>query len=124
MSDAQIAKVLKRAKAPDYKRVMRGIYKPSKISKQIKKEAYRSDRNKISNPFDLSAISEAKAEFRNKPFKPEAYEEQRAQQAPPSIMPPPTPGAVPPPSPPPTQSLFDRGIDGLRDIELDKLLGS
>lgn len=124
MSDAQIAKVLKRAKAPDYKRVMRGIYKPSKISKQIRKEAYRSDRNKISNPFDLSAISEAKAEFRNKPFKPEAYEEQRAQQAPPSIMPPPAPGAVPPPSPPPNQSLFDRGIDALRDIELDKLLGS
>ena len=124
MSDAQIAKVLKRAKAPDYKRVMRGVYKPSKISKQIRKEAYRSDRNKISNPFDLSAISKAKAEFRNKPFKPEAYEEQRAQQAPPSIMPPPTPGAVPPPSPPPSQSLFDRGIDALRDIELDKLLGS
>ena len=124
MSDAEIAKVLKRAKAPDYKRVMRGVYKPSKISKQIRKEAYRSDRNKISNPFDLSAISKAKAEFRNKPFKPEAYEEQRAQQAPPSIMPPPTPGAVPPPSPPPSQSLFDRGIDALRDIELDKLLGS
>ena len=106
---------------------MRGVYKPSKISKQIRKEAYRSDRNKISNPFDLSAISEAKAEFRNKPFKPEAYEEQRAQQAPPTMTPPPQPGVSVAPGPPQPQqppSLFDRGIDALRDIELDKLLGS
>jgi hypothetical protein len=34
------------------------------------------------------------------------------------------PGAVPPPSPPPPQSLFNRGIEALRDIELDKLMGS
>ena len=125
MSEGDIAKVLKKAKTVDYKRVMAGIFSPKLPSKQITKEAYRSDENKISNPFDFEAIREVNRGFINKPLRPEAFEERQQQMAqPPSIMPPPMPGAVPPPSPPPPQSLFNRGIEALRDIELDKLMGS
>ena len=126
MSEGDIAKVLKKAKTVDYKRVMAGIFSPKLPSKQITKEAYRSDENKISNPFDFDAIREVNKGFINKPLRPEAFEERQQQMAQPpgSIMPPPMPGAVPPPSPPPPQSLFNRGIEALRDIELDKLMGS
>ena len=125
MSEGDIAKVLKKAKTVDYKRVMAGVFSPKLPSKQITKEAYRSDENKISNPFDFDAIREVNKGFINKPLRPEAFEERQQQMAqPPSIMPPPMPGAVPPPSPPPPQSLFNRGIEALRDIELDKLMGS
>tara|TARA_R110000868_G_scaffold104353_1_gene287408 strand:- start:1293 stop:5258 length:3966 start_codon:yes stop_codon:yes gene_type:complete len=125
MSEGDIAKVLKKAKTVDYKRVMAGVFSPKLPSKQITKEAYRSDENKISNPFDFEAIREVNRGFINKPLRPEAFEERQQQMAqPPSIMPPPMPGAVPPPSPPPPQSLFNRGIEALRDIELDKLMGS
>ena len=126
MSEGDIAKVLKKAKTVDYKRVMAGIFSPKLPSKQITKEAYRSGENKISNPFDFEAIREVNKGFINKPLRPEAFEERQQQMAQPpsSIMPPPMPGAVPPPSPPPPQSLFNRGIEALRDIELDKLMGS
>ena len=100
--------------------------KASGLKGLFTKEAYRSVENKISNPFDFDAIREVNKGFINKPLRPEAFEERQQQMAQPlgSIMPPPMPGAVPPPSPPPPQSLFNRGIEALRDIELDKLMGS
>mgnify|MGYP003642101716 CR=1 FL=1 len=125
MSEGQIARVLKRAGAPDYKRVMHGTYSVAPLSKQIMKEAYRADRNKISNPYDFEGIGEVRKEFINKPFRPEAKAEAQAPPAPP-IAQAPAPGAMPPPSPvaPPDQSLFKRGVQALRDVELDKLLGT
>jgi tRNA(Ser,Leu) C12 N-acetylase TAN1 len=125
MSEGDIAKVLKEGNVTEYRKVMAGKFSVGKPSKEIRKEAYRSGENKISNPFDFEAMREVRSEFSNKPLRPKAFEERRQQMAqPPSIMPPPMPGAVPPPSPPPPQSLFNRGIEALRDIELDKLMGS
>ena len=119
-----IFKSLKKAKTPHIKQLLAKRFVPFFPSSQVIREARRSADNKLSNPIDMSDIQEQYRDFVQRRYTPNAIEEQRAQQAPPSIMPPPAPGAVPPPSPPPNQSLFDRGIDALRDIELDKLLGS
>jgi len=119
-----IYKSLKKAKTPHIKDLLSKRFVPFFPSSEVIIEARRSADNKLSNPIDMSDIQEQYRDFAQRRYTPKAIEEQRAQQAPPSIMPPPTPGAVPPPSPPPSQSLFDRGIDALRDIELDKLLGS
>jgi hypothetical protein len=126
MSEGDIAKVLKEGNVTEYRKVMAGKFSVGKPSKEVRKEAYRSGENKISNPFDFEAMREVRSEFSNKPLRPKAFEERQQQMAQPpsSIMPPPMPGAVPPPSPPPPQSLFNRGIEALRDIELDKLMGS
>lgn len=125
MTDAQIARTLKRAKAPDYKRVMSGFFTPYKPSKQIIKEAYRADRNKLANPFDFEAINQVRAEQLGRKLRPEAMAaQQAAQQAP--VAPPPAPPPMPQidaePAEPP--SLFQRGVDALRQVELDKLFGN
>jgi hypothetical protein len=125
MTDSQIAQTLKRAKAPDYKRVMSGFFTPYKPSKQIIKEAYRADRNKLANPFDFEAINQVRAEQLGRELRPEAMAaQQAAQQAP--VAPPPAPPPMPQidaePAEPP--SLFQRGVDALRQVELDKLFGN
>ena len=126
LSRRQIVSSLKKAKTPHIGMLLSERFVPFFPSSQTISEAMRSGRNKMSNPFDMTSIRESYKDFKGKPLRPEAFEERQQQMAQPpgSIMPPPMPGAVPPPSPPPPQSLFNRGIEALRDIELDKLMGS
>ena len=123
VSNSSIIRSLKAAKTPHIGVLMSGRFKPFFPSKQTIAIAMREDKNKLSNPFDFRAIGEIRQEFAGKPFRPEARAEAQAQAAPPPMAQAPAPGAVPPPSPPP-QSLFKRGVQALRDVELDKLLGT
>ncbi len=122
-----IFKSLKKAKTPHLKQLLAKRFVPFFPSSQVIREARRSADNKLSNPIDMSDIQEQYRDFAQRRYTPNAIEEQRAQQAPPTMTPPPQPGVSVAPGPPQPQqppSLFDRGIDALRDIELDKLLGS
>ncbi len=122
-----IFKSLKKAKTPHIKQLLAKRFVPFFPSSQVIREARRSADNKLSNPIDMSDIQEQYRDFAQRRYTPKAIEEQRAQQAPPTMTPPPQPGVSVAPGPPQPQqppSLFDRGIDALRDIELDKLLGS
>ena len=123
---SSIYKSLSKAKTPHIPELFAKQFVPFFPSSQTISEAIRSDSNKVSNPFDMTAIGSSLADFSKMRYTPKAVEERQQQMAQPpgSIMPPPIPGAVPPPSPPPPQSLFNRGIEALRDIELDKLMGS
>ena len=123
---SSIYKSLSKAKTPHIPELFAKQFVPFFPSSETISEAIRSDSNKVSNPFDMTAIGSSLADFSKMRYTPKAVEERQQQMAQPlgSIMPPPMPGAVPPPSPPPPQSLFNRGIEALRDIELDKLMGS
>ena len=123
VSNSNIIRSLKAAKTPHIGVLMSGRFKPFFPSKQTIAIAMREDKNKLSNPFDFRAIGEIRQEFAGKPFRPEARAEAQAAPPPLAQAPAPAPGAVPPPAPPP-QSLFKRGVQALRDIELDKLFGT
>jgi hypothetical protein len=104
---------------------MSGFFTPYKPSKQIMREAYRSDRNKLANAFDFEAIGEVRREQAGRRFRPEAAAAQQAAQQPPVAAP-----TAPPPmpqidaEPAESPSLFQRGADALRQVELDKLFGT
>ena len=86
--------------------------------------AYRSDEDKLANPFNMSDIGAAYSDFQGRRFRPEAAAEQEAQAAPPA-QPVQSPPAITPsvPTQQQPQSLFGTGTQALRDLELRKLLG-
>ena len=112
-----------------------------RVKDNLKYQAYAaspqaSSANKIFNQLastrgkadaeDLNAMADIRSQFQGAPFRPQAEAEAQAAQA--TVAPTPTqPQLAPPiaptqPSTAPT-SLFSRGTDALRQIELNKLLG-
>jgi len=150
LSTSEIVKPLRKAKVPQLNYVLSGRFNAFFPSKETIAFAIQSNEDKLSNPFDFGAISKARNEFQGASFRPqEQVEAQAAQQPaaqppaqaqPAAPMPPaqagtppsaPPPGGQPPgppqagaPAPPaPPQSLFDRGVDALKQVELNKLMG-
>ena len=140
LSTKDIVVSLKKAKTPNLGMVMAGKFNAFFPSSETIAEALRGNENKLSNPLDFESIGQQFGEFQGKDFRPEAAAEaQAAQQSaaqppeqaqPAAPMPPaqagtppgpPQAGAPVPPAPP--QSLFDRGVDALKQVELNKLLG-
>ena len=86
----------------------------------------RGTEDKLTNPFNFDEIRNAYRGFQGAALRPQAAAE--AQAAPAPVAPPPTqpqPAPQIPPAQPstPPMSLFGRGVDALRQIELNKLLG-
>ncbi len=140
LSDAKIIRPLREAKTPNLGAMMSGRFNAFFPSRETMMFAARANENKLSNPFDMAAMSEAYRSVQGKQFRPEAAAEAQAAQQlaaqppaqaqPSAPMPPaqagtlpgpPQAGAPTPPAPP--QSLFDRGIDALKQVELNKLMG-
>lgn len=132
MSESDIYQVLKQAKAPNIDFLMQGKFKPFFPSNETMMFAITANENKLSNPFNMSDISKTYSSQIGRDFKPGAVEQAReerkqkvielqqklaeqAQQQTSSID-----------MPQPTQP-FNRpsaGTAALRQVELDKLLGT
>jgi len=140
LSNRDIIKPLTEAKVPHLRYIMSGRFNAFFPSKETINFAVRGNEDKLKNPFDFAAMAEVTKEFQGKPFRsPVEADAQAAKQLasqppvqaqPAAPMPParagtppgqPQPGAPTPPTPP--QSLFDRGVDALKQVELNKLLG-
>ena len=140
MSDAEIARSLKEAKVPQINYLLAGRFNTFFPSTETINKAFTANENKLSNPFDFEAMNEVRQKLQGKFFRPQAQADAQAAQQlaaqppaqaqPAAPMPPaqagtqprpPQPGAPVPPAPP--QSLFDRGVDALKQVELNKLLG-
>ena len=130
LSTSEIMKPLKKAKVPQLNAVMAGRFNAFTPSRETIRFALQGNENKLSNPFDFEAMAEVRKSFQGSAFRPQAKAEQMAAQeaaqtpvAPPPTQPQPAPQIAPTqPSTAPT-SLFNRGTDALRQIELNKLLG-
>ena len=126
LSTADIVQPLKEAKTPKLREVLAGRFEAFFPTKETIKLAMQGTEDKLSNPFDFDQITNAYRDFQGAALRPQAAADAQAAQAP--VSPPPTqPQPAPPiaptqPSTPP-MSLFDRGIDALRQVELNKLLG-
>jgi len=132
MSESDIYQVLKQAKAPNVNYLMAGKFKPFFPSNETMMFAITANENKLSNPFNMSDITRSYSSQAGRDFKPRAVEQaieerrqkqielrqklaEQAQQQTSSIN-----------MPQPTQ-LFNRpsaGTAALRQVELDKLLGT
>ena len=132
MSESDIYQVLKQAKAPNIDFLMQGKFKPFFPSNETMMFAITANENKLSNPFNMSDIAKTYSSQIGRDFKPGAVEQAReerrqkvielqqklaeqAQQQTSSID-----------MPQPTQP-FNRpsaGTAALRQVELDKLLGT
>jgi len=132
MSEKDIYRVLKQAKAPNIEFLMKGKFKPFFPSNETMKYALTSNENKLRNPFNMSDIKKSYRSQIGRDFKPGAVEQAReerrqkaielrqklaeqAQQQTSSID-----------ISQPTQP-FNRpsaGTAALRQVELDKLLGT
>ena len=140
MSDAEIARSLKEAKVPQINYLLAGRFNTFFPSTETINKAFTANENKLSNPFDFEAMGEVRQKLQGKFFRPQAQADALAAQQPAAQPPaqaqpaapmppaqagtppgPPQPGAPVPPAPP--QSLFDRGVDALKQVELNKLLG-
>ena len=130
LSTSEIMKPLKKAKVPQLNAVMAGRFNAFTPSRETIRFALQGNENKLSNPFDFEAMAEVRKSFQGSAFRPQAKAEQMAAQeaaqtpiAPPPTQPQPAPQIAPTqPSTAPT-SLFNRGTDALRQVELNKLLG-
>ncbi len=126
LSTAEIVKPLRDAKTPNLNFLMAGRFNAFFPSAETISIAMQGNEDKLANPIDFGALGEAFGEFQGSRFRPQAAAEAQAAQAP--VAPPPT-QPQPAPSIAPTQpstaptSLFNRGTDALRQIELNKLLG-
>ena len=126
LSTADIVQPLKEAKTPKLASVLAGRFDAFFPAKETIRIAMQGTEDKLSNPFDFDQITNAYRDFQGAALRPQAAAEAQAAQAP--VAPPPV-QPQPAPQIPPTQpstaprSLFDRGTDALRQIELNKLLG-
>jgi len=129
LSTSEIVKPLKEAKTPNLNFVMAGRFKAFFPSNETINFALQENQDKLSNPFNMADMSKEYARFQGKLFR------QRAPQPQPS--PQPQPAAQPAPQDAPVQSveptevapaevpsLFNRGTDALRELELRKMLGT
>jgi hypothetical protein len=126
LSTAEIVKPLKDAKTPNLNFLMAGRFNAFFPSSETISIALQGNEDKLANPIDLGALGEAFGEFQGSRFRPQAAAEAQAAQAPvapPPTQPQPTPQIAPTQPSTPPMSLFDRGVDALRQIELNKLLG-
>ena len=139
LSNQEIIKPLRDAKTPNLSMLMQGRFNAFFPSSETMATAFRGNEDKLKNAIDLTAISKVRSGVHGSLFRPQAAAEVQAQQLaaqplaqgqPATPMSPtqagtppgqPQPGAPTPPTPP--QSLFDRGIEALKQVELNKLLG-
>ena len=124
LTTPEIYRPLKEAKTPNLNYLLAGRFNAFFPSSETMAFAYRSDEDKLANPFNMSDIGAAYSDFQGKRFRPEAAAEQEAQAAPPA-QPVQSPPAITPsvPTQQQPQSLFGTGTQALRDLELRKLLG-
>ena len=126
LSTAEIVKPLRDAKTPNLNFLMAGRFKAFFPSAETISIAMQGNEDKLANPIDFGALGQAFGEFQGSRFRPQAAAEAQAAQAPaapPPTQPQPTPQIAPTQPSTPPMSLFDRGVDALRQIELNKLLG-
>jgi len=124
LTTSEIYRPLKEAKTPNLNYLLAGRFNAFFPSSETMAFAYRSDEDKLANPFNMSDIGAAYSDFQGRRFRPEAAAEQEAQAAPPA-QPVQSPPAITPsvPTQQQPQSLFGTGTQALRDLELRKLLG-
>ena len=124
-SRSDIIKPLRQAKTPNLNFIMAGKFNAFFPSSETISFALQGNEDKLSNPLKMRDITAQYREFQGKPFRPKAMQEaQNVRQLP--VLP-------AQPSTPPVQqseiepaepaSLFNRGTQALRDLELRKLLG-
>ena len=124
LTTSEIYRPLKEAKTPNLNYLLAGRFNAFFPSSETMAFAYRSDEDKLANPFNMSDIGAAYSEFQGKRFRPKAAAEQQAQDAqPPQPVQAPTEITPPEPTQQQPQSLFGTGTQALRDLELRKLLG-
>ena len=126
LSTAEIVKPLRDAKTPNLNFLMAGRFNAFFPSAETISIALRGNEDKLANPIDFGALGEAFGQFQGSRFRPQAAAEAQAAQAPVAptpTQPQPAPQIAPTQPSTPPMSLFDRGIDALRQVELNKLLG-
>jgi len=126
LSTADIVQPLKEAKTPKLREVLAGRFEAFFPTKETIKIAMQGTEDKLSNPFDFDQITNAYRDFQGAALRPQAAAEAQAAQAPVAptpTQPQPAPQIAPTQPSTPPMSLFDRGIDALRQVELNKLLG-
>jgi len=131
LSTAEIVKPLKKAKVPQLNYLLAGRFNAFFPSKETIAFSIQSNEDKLSNPFDFGAISEARSQFQGALFRPQAQAEaQAAQEA--AAQPAPAPQGAPQSGPaqpstapvaPQMPSLFNRASQFLRQQEEEKLMG-
>ena len=131
LSTAEIVKPLREAKTPNLGMVMSGRFKAFFPSSETIKIAMRGREDKLSNPLDMSAIGEQRAQFQGAPFRPQAQAEEQAARAE-ALQQAPAPQGTPQSAPtqpstapvaPQMPSLFNRAAQFLRQQEEEKLMG-
>ena len=126
LSTAEIVKPLRDAKTPNLNFLMAGRFNAFFPSAETISIAMQGNEDKLANPIDFGALGEAFGQFQGSRFRPQAAAEAQAAQAPvapPPVQPQPAPSIAPTQPSTTPRSLFDRGTDALRQIELNKLLG-
>jgi hypothetical protein len=124
-SQNDIVKPLRQAKTPNLNFIMAGKFNAFFPSSETISFALQGNEDKLSNPLNMRDIATQYREFQSRPFGPKAMQEaQNVRQLP--VLP------AQPSAPPVDQSevvpaepasLFNRGTQALRDLELRKLLG-
>ena len=121
-STNEIIKPLREAKTPNLNFVMAGRFKAFFPSNETISFALQENQDKLSNPFNMADMSREYSRFQGKLFREPQPQPQPAPQIAPAqpSAPPVDQSEIAPAEPP---SLFNRGTQALRDLELRKLLG-
>ena len=121
-STNEIIKPLREAKTPNLNFVMAGRFKAFFPSNETISFALQENQDKLSNPFNMADMSREYSRFQGKLFREPQPQPQPAPQIAPAqpSAPPVDQSEVAPAEP---ASLFNRGTQALRDLELRKLLG-
>ena len=121
-STNEIIKPLREAKTPNLNFVMAGRFKAFFPSNETVSFALQANQDKLSNPFNMADMSREYSRFEGKLFREPQPQPQPAPQIAPAqpSAPPVDQSEVAPAEP---ASLFNRGTQALRDLELRKLLG-
>ena len=129
LSTSEIVKPLKDAKTPNLNFVMAGRFKAFFPSNETINFALQANQDKLSNPFNMADMSKEYARFQGKLFRQPAPQPQPSPQPQPAAQP--VPQDAPVQSVEPTEvapaevpSLFNRGTEALRELELRKMLGT
>jgi hypothetical protein len=121
-STNEIIKPLREAKTPNLNFVMAGRFKAFFPSNETISFALQENQDKLSNPFNMADMSREYSRFQGKLFREPQPQPQPAPQIAPAqpSVPPVDQSEIAPAEP---ASLFNRGTQALRDLELRKLLG-
>ena len=122
LSTPEITKPLKEAKTPNLNFVLAGRFNAFFPSNETISFGLQGSQDKLSNAFNMADMSREYARFQGKLFKkPEPQPQPAPQIAPAQPSTPPVDQSEIEPAEP--ISLFNRGTQALRDLELRKLLG-